>query len=511
MTRWLLLLFLPIALFMGIQNESTKIEQKLHGDVVLALADEGMSEVRVQVDGREVQLSGPETMLEEAYAVADTVSGVKLPDELLTKRSKRNFSHGLAQQEHSVGIPLEESGDGDSLFVQVIHPDVTRWPDTGVIGEYFSPEVSRPLAASHIVKGDLIESFMQQRRIEDGLNPLIDNVSIREEEQEKESSFDSVARVLNRDHHVIDGSVIEAYKKQNNQRQFILVEHPEDVFWPVKKESLSTIPQYENSIVDGDVITEYLSQNQYIPTVQVEHPSSLYWPIKNTGKTPVRPGKEISQPMIVRGEAINAYLAQHKFIPTIQVIHPQEIFLPLRKSGETPIRFDQNKVSHMIVTGETIQNYQARQKRKLIVQVEHPKDLYWPLKNAYVETRTEITQQELLINKVKQRIGVNGVVPTIHIQDVLRAKLEQYVSVAEDFFAIAIDKNENIPDWYSGNLPLLIPFFQWVEEGQLSYKNKKIIVNGIVQNKRAIETFEVAVANVGNQFSVENRLRVASD
>ncbi len=494
MTRWFLLLFLPIILYIGVQNKSTKIEQKLHSDVVLALVDEGLSEVRVQMDGRDLQLTGPEEMLDQAYAVAEAVSGVKLPGELLEKRSKGKLKQVFEQQESNLGVTL--SG-------QVLHPEVTRWPEKRVVGEYFLSEASRPLAEYDIVKGGLIESFLQNKRNDDSLK-----VSKHDKKYEqKEKLYPPVSESLNRYHLVIDRSVDDAYQSRDRQTRIDQILHPEEVFWPMVKESLSPTLQFENSIVDGEVIIAYLSQNQYIPTVQVQHPSYAFWPLKINGEAPIRFDQEVTQPMLVKGDEINAYLSQRKFVPTLQVEHPEKTFWPLKNSGEV-IRFDPYNVEHMIVNKETIQAYQARQNRNSIVQVEHTKGLYWPIKNTYVESLNEITQQVFLINKVKERIEVTGVVPTIYIQDTLRAKLEQYVSIPEDFFEVAIDEGESIPDWYNGNLPLLVPFFQWVEEGQLRYKNKQIIVKGIVESRRAIEAFDVAVSNLGNQFRVENRLRI---
>ena len=138
------------------------------------------------------------------------------------------------------------------------------------------------------------------------------------------------------------------------------------------------------------------------------------------------------------------------------------------------------------------------------VQIIHPEGLFWPIKK---EDPVDL-ESELLVIKVQQNVEVNGTVPNSEIKQGILDIIEQFIEIPEHLFDVTVNKIKETPAWYSQDLPLIIPFVQWVEEGQLQYHGNKILLDGTVLNKRARKAIETAIANIPSQFLIENRLQI---
>ena len=149
----------------------------------------------------------------------------------------------------------------------------------------------------------------------------------------------------------------------------------------------------------------------------------------------------------------------------------------------------------------------TQNRRESVVLVKHPDELYWPIKKPDPVD----AESELLVTKIQQSVEVNGAVPNYKIKREILAKIEQFIEIPEHLFDVSVNKVKVTPDWYLQDLPLIIPFVQWVEEGQLQYHGNTILVDGIVLNKKARKAIETAIANIPSQFQIENRLKIGKE
>lgn len=140
-------------------------------------------------------------------------------------------------------------------------------------------------------------------------------------------------------------------------------------------------------------------------------------------------------------------------------------------------------------------------------QIEHPEGPFWPPRGS---GSLEI-ESALQITKIQDSIEVNGSVPDSQIKDDILFKLAQLIDIPDHLFNVTVNKISEKPEWYLQDLPLIIPFMQWVEEGQLQYYDDKITVEGIVTGIKAKRAFDAAIANIPAQFYIENRLKVGAD
>lgn len=140
-------------------------------------------------------------------------------------------------------------------------------------------------------------------------------------------------------------------------------------------------------------------------------------------------------------------------------------------------------------------------------QVVHPEGPFWPLK----VNRSIVVESALQITKVQGSIEVNGSVPDGQIKNDILFKLVQLVDIPEHLFDVTVNRISEKPEWYLQDLPLVIPFMQWVEEGQMHYYGDKITIEGIVKSIRAKQAFDAAIATIPSQFYIENRLKVGAD
>lgn len=140
-------------------------------------------------------------------------------------------------------------------------------------------------------------------------------------------------------------------------------------------------------------------------------------------------------------------------------------------------------------------------------QIDHPQGPFWPLK---VNESIKI-ESALLITKFQDSIEVNGSVPDNKIKNDILFRLVQLVDVPEHLFDVTINKIMEKPEWYMQDLPLIIPFIQWVDKGQLQYYGDKITVEGIVTSIKAKQAFDAAIANIPSQFYIVNKLKVGAD
>ena len=141
------------------------------------------------------------------------------------------------------------------------------------------------------------------------------------------------------------------------------------------------------------------------------------------------------------------------------------------------------------------------------VQVIHPDTLYWPVKNegsVYLESG-------LLVTKVHRNVEVNGIVPNVEIERGVLGIFEKLIEMPEHLYDVTINNIKEIPTWYLQGLPLIIPFVQWVEEGQLQYQGNKILLDGFVLNEKARNAIETAITNIPAQFLIENRLKTGKE
>ncbi len=138
------------------------------------------------------------------------------------------------------------------------------------------------------------------------------------------------------------------------------------------------------------------------------------------------------------------------------------------------------------------------------VQITHPEGLYWPTKK---EDPVDL-ESELLVIKVQQNVEVNGTVPNPEIKWGILDIIEQFIEIPEHLYDVTVNKIKETPAWYLQDLPLIIPFVQWVDEGKLQYHGNKILLDGTVLNKRARQAIETAIANIPSQFLIENRLQI---
>ncbi len=108
-----------IVMAIGAYTLAPELEQRLHGRVVLALADEDLSEVRVQVRGRDITLSGPEALLPAAKAVASKVPGIGKIELRIEERPtvKNRPAHHR-----------QRTGQAMSAIKQIEHPKGPWWP-----------------------------------------------------------------------------------------------------------------------------------------------------------------------------------------------------------------------------------------------------------------------------------------------------------------------------------------------------------------------------------------------
>lgn len=128
MARWFALLFLLAIIAAGIDTEPLEIEQKLHGKVVLALADEDLSEVRVQLDGRKVLLTGPELLLSPAKSLVNSVSGIQQVETLIVENRIIDKEHVQLMQELHDKHQQAKINVELASFTQVTHPVSSVWP-----------------------------------------------------------------------------------------------------------------------------------------------------------------------------------------------------------------------------------------------------------------------------------------------------------------------------------------------------------------------------------------------
>ncbi len=140
------------------------------------------------------------------------------------------------------------------------------------------------------------------------------------------------------------------------------------------------------------------------------------------------------------------------------------------------------------------------------VQITHPEELYWPIKK---EDPVDL-ESELLVIKVQQNVEVNGTVPNPEIKRGILDIIEQFIEIPEHLYGVTVNKIKETPAWYLQDLPLIIPFVQWVEEGKLQYHGNKILLDGTVLNSRARKAIETAIANIPSQFLIENRLQIGN-
>lgn len=149
----------------------------------------------------------------------------------------------------------------------------------------------------------------------------------------------------------------------------------------------------------------------------------------------------------------------------------------------------------------------AENTRQPFVQVVHPDGPFWPVKKK----DPVVSESELLITKVHRSVEVNGSVPNLQIKQAILAKIEQFIDIPEHLFDVTVNKVIATPDWFSQGLPLIIPFVQWVEEGQILYQGNSILLDGIVPDNKAWQAIETAIANIPPKFQIENRLQIATN
>lgn len=504
MTRWILLILIPVAIIFGIRNEAINIEQRLHGKVVLALADEDLSEVRVQMDGRKVLLSGPEDLLPQASTVVRELVGVQLIEtknsmgevvDLLISESKASESKSSPETNYDV-------------FKQVTHPEQPYWPIKGIGEEHFFREASQPSAEHLTIDGASIDSYLAKNRKQafnqvehpegvDGPVPSIGDFSTETNLSALERSNPSSFSSSTIEHTIVDGAVIDDFQVQIKKPSFIQVTHPEAIVFPVEKTStVSTDPDsivIEHEVINREAYDIYQSELEASLFVQVNHPEGVYWPVKESDRSKyldVNATKKIIDHSfgIVDGSAIETYQMEKEAF--VQVKHPEQIDIPI------------NKESMDAYPAVIIQPF---------IEVTHPNELYWPRKKVDLLPIDGYFESTLLITKLQRNVEVYGAVPKCRMRKTIHSKLEQFVDVPAYLFDLTLDKQRSVPDWYKKDLPLLIPFFQWVDEGQLRYMGNRILLMGVVKNQRAIKVIEVAISNITPHFQVENRLRMEAN
>ncbi len=122
--------------------------------------------------------------------------------------------------------------------------------------------------------------------------------------------------------------------------------------------------------------------------------------------------------------------------------------------------------------------------------------------------RAEVYSSDLFVSKDRLGVAINGTVPTGKIKNDLAKTFTSLLEPTDHVYSVTVDRLSEKPVWYLQDLPLMIPFLQWVEEGQLAYIGNQIRVSGIVSGEQAQRAFDEAVANLPMQFTLDKQLRV---
>lgn len=172
-------------------------------------------------------------------------------------------------------------------------------------------------------------------------------------------------------------------------------------------------------------------------------------------------------------------------------------------------------VATKVIGKEHIQPKQDHQDQGLFTQVNtdltpylqviHPEATAWPLK------KVPQAVSELSVTKIKQSVEVSGKVPNNQIKHGIHTIIGHLVDVPENLFDVTVNQLNDTPDWYLQDLPLFIPFIQWVEEGKLEYQGNRISLEGMVLNKHSWKAIETAIRNIPSQYQIENRLQMGTD
>lgn len=153
-------------------------------------------------------------------------------------------------------------------------------------------------------------------------------------------------------------------------------------------------------------------------------------------------------------------------------------------------------------TGDNLNDWSSRNDES-IAQVIHPDATYWPPKSVPGKN----SQATLMFTKDSSNISVNGSVPDHEIQQAILSSVKQLVDIPAHLFDVTIDKVKKVPVWHKDGLPLMIPFIQWIEKGQIQYLDDKIKIDGTVLNSNAREALEAAIADLPSGFQIEKNLR----
>lgn len=127
------------------------------------------------------------------------------------------------------------------------------------------------------------------------------------------------------------------------------------------------------------------------------------------------------------------------------------------------------------------------------------------------KTDPEVTVSELLVTKVQRSVEVNGIAPNYEVKQEILKRIERLIEIPEHLIDVSVSQDKVIPEWFLQDLPLLIPFVQWVIEGQLWYQGDGILIDGTVLNNQALNAIETAIANIPSSFQIENRLKIGTE
>ena len=120
-------------------------------------------------------------------------------------------------------------------------------------------------------------------------------------------------------------------------------------------------------------------------------------------------------------------------------------------------------------------------------------------------------ESELLVTKVEEGVEINGVAPNLQVKREILKRIERLIQIPEHLIDVSVKQAKVIPEWFLQDLPLLIPFVQWVHEGQIRYQGDGILIDGTVLNNQAMNAIETAIANLSSQFQIENKLKVRTE
>lgn len=123
-------------------------------------------------------------------------------------------------------------------------------------------------------------------------------------------------------------------------------------------------------------------------------------------------------------------------------------------------------------------------------------------------THHSLTRAALKVDKRPDLLTVRGTVPSGKIRQEITKKLADLSNAEDQQINVTIDRLSEKPVWYLQDLPLMIPFLAWVDEGHLAYEGEHIWINGRFTGAHAERAFNAAIAELPARFVLHRHVRV---